>query len=265
MCKQKIENLLKSSDIERGLKLLKDIKNEEISESFSSLIQERVRELYFEGIIDNIQVNKGLSILKDFTPNITSLDISTCEIDELDVSQFISLISLNASYCYNLTNIIGLKKLKNLEFLNVKNSPSLLSLDVDELEDLPNVTGLRTNSGMHFGGNIEAMEEDWWEQLDFLFDELELDHLFGEIGIITISEEDFHDKTIADFRWSGPKSINVTTREKLGFWIGEDKLDEHFSQNSYIWPSDNESCLALFTNDWTFITSYTRHRDDIED
>ena len=109
------------------------------------------------------------------------------------------------------------------------------------------------------------MEEDWWDQLDYLFNELELDYLLGEIGIITISESDFHDNTIADFRWSGPKSINVTTREKIGLWIGEDNIDEHFSLNSYIWPSGDEATLALFTNDSTFITSFTKHRDNFMD
>lgn len=260
--KEKIENLLKSSNLDEGLKLLKEINNEEVTESFSSLIQERVRENYFEGISDMSQVDKGLTILKEFTPNITSLDMSLCEIDSLDVSEFINLISLDTSYCSNLTNIQGLEHLKNLENLNVINSPYLLNLDVYKLEDLYNVVGLRTNSGMHFGGNIEATEEDWWDHLDFLFDELELEHLFGDVGIITISEEDFHDKTIAHFRWSGPKSINVSTRDKLGVWIGDDKLDIHFSQNSYIWPSEEEVTLALFTSDWTFITSFTRHRDD---
>ncbi len=260
--KEKIENLLKSSNLDEGLKLLKEINNEEVTESFSSLIQERVRENYFEGISDMSQVDKGLSILKEFTPNITSLDMSLCEIDSLDVSEFINLISLDTSYCSNLTNIQGLEHLKNLENLNVINSPYLLNLDVYKLEDLYNVVGLRTNSGMHFGGNIEATEEDWWDHLDFLFDELELDHLFGDVGIITISEADFHDKTIAHFRWSGPKSIDVSTRDKLGVWIGDDKLDIHFSQNSYIWPSEEEVTLALFTSDWTFITSFTRHRDD---
>ncbi|MAR40181.1 MAG: hypothetical protein CMD22_05925 [Flavobacteriales bacterium] len=260
--KQKIENLLKSTNLDEGLKLLKDINNEAVIECFSSLIQERVRENYFEGISDMSQVAKGLAILKEFTPNLTSLDISLCELDSLDVSDFINLISLNASYCSNLTNIQGLENLKNLENLNVKNSPCLLNLDVYQLENLYEVVGLRTNAGMHFGGNIEAYEEDWWDHLDFLFDELELEHLFGDVGIITISEADFHDKTIADFRWSGPKSINVSTREKLGFWIGDDKLDIHFSEKSYIWPSAEEVTLALFTSDWTFITCFTRHRDD---
>ena len=64
---------------------------------------------------------------------------------------------------------------------------------------------------------------------------------------------------------SGPKSINVTTRKKLGFWIGDDKLDENFSKNSYIWPSENEAALALFTSDWTFITSFTKHKDNFMD
>ena len=265
MVKEKIRSLLKSSNIEQGLKLLQDVKNEELVEFFSSLIQERVREIYFEGTSDINLFNKGLSILKEFTPNIIDLDISSCEIKSFDISDFVSLKSLNASYCYNLTNIEGVEKLKNLETLNVVNTPSLHSLDVYELENIANVVGLRNKSGMHFGGNIEAMEEDWWDQLDYLFNELELDYLLGEIGIITISESDFHDNTIADFRWSGPKSINVTTREKIGLWIGEDNIDEHFSLNSYIWPSGDEATLALFTNDWTFITSFTKHRDNFMD
>ena len=262
MEKEKIRSLLKSSNIDQGLKLLQDVKNKELVEFFSSLIQERVRDIYFEGISDINLFNKGLSILKEFTPDISHLNISSCEIKSFDISDFVSLKSLNASYCYNLTNIEGLEKLKNLESLNVENSPSLHSLDVYELENLYEIVGLRTNAGMHFGGNIEAYEEDWWDHLDFLFDELELEHLFGDVGIITISEADFHENTIADFRWSGPKSINVSTREKLGFWIGDDKLDIHFSENSYIWPSTEEVTLALFTSDWTFITCFTRHRDD---
>ena len=120
--KEKIENLLKSSNLDEGLKLLKEINNEEVTESFSSLIQERVRENYFEGISDMSQVDKGLTILKEFTPNITSLDMSLCEMDSLDLSEFINLISLDTSYCSNLTNIQGLEHLKHLENLNVINS-----------------------------------------------------------------------------------------------------------------------------------------------
>ena len=98
--------------------------------------------------------------------------------------------------------------------------------------------------------------------IDYLFNELELDYLLGEIGIITISESDFHDNTIADFRWSGPKSINVTTREKIGLWIGEDNIDEHFSLDSYILVHQRMKQLLklLFTSDWTFITSFTKHK-----
>ena len=71
MYKEKIESLLKSSKIDQGLNLLRDVKNEELVEFFCSLIQERVRDIYFDGISDFSIFNKGLLILKEFTPNIT--------------------------------------------------------------------------------------------------------------------------------------------------------------------------------------------------
>ena len=124
------------------------------------------REYYFEEMYNNNdQVAKGLDILRSLTPNLNSLDISGCEIEYLDVSQFTKLKCLNASYNNCLRSIDGLEKLENLEELYVRSTPSLVNLDVSNLEDLPNIAGLRTEYGMHFGGNISVYEEDWWDIL----------------------------------------------------------------------------------------------------
>lgn len=265
MKKEEIEIVLKSNNPELAFEWLKNEEDLALLESFSLLIAKTVRKYYFEEMYNNNdQVAKGLDILRSLTPNLNSLDISGCEIEYLDVSQFTKLKYLNASYNNCLRSIDGLEKLENLEELYVRSTPSLVNLDVSNLEDLPNIAGLRTEYGMHFGGNISAYEEDWWDNLEYLFEELDLGHLFGSIGILTIDESDFEDGIISNFRWSGPKSIDITTCDKLAVWLGKNKLDIHFSKDSYIWPSDEEVTLALFTSDWTFITSFTKHRNDFD-
>lgn len=264
MKKEEIDIVLKSDNPEIAFDWLKNEEDLALIESFSVLISSAVREYYFDGISDISKITTGLEILYSLTPNLTHLDISGCEIELLDVSQFPKLKYLNASYNNCLRSIEGLDKLENLEELYVRSTPSLVNLDVSNLEDLPNIAGLRTEYGMHFGGNVAVYEEDWWDNLEYLFEELDLGHLFGSIGILTIDESDFEDGNISNFRWSGPKSIDITTCDKLAVWLGKNKLDIHFSQESYIWPSDEEVTLALFTSDWTFITSFTKHRDDFD-
>ena len=166
----KIKQILQSESYEAGFELLRTKNDPALNEELSDLIQSTVKERYFEQ--DN--VDEGLDLLRILCPTLTNLDLSGTDVEELDLTKFISLQKLNLSYCNELQTVKGLERLDKLTSLNCAFSSSLIDLDVYELELLPDVIGLRTKSGMHYGGNIQASEETWLEYLDEFFSDVEI-------------------------------------------------------------------------------------------
>ena len=258
----KIEQIINSDKLEAGIELLKTLNDPELTEALADLIQSTVKEKYFEPSYssDPPDVDEGLDLLRILSPNITSLDLSGSYVEELDLSKFISLQELNLSYCNELHTVKGLERLDKLTSLNCVSTSSLVDLDVYELELLPDVIGLRTKSGMHYGGNIQASEETWWDYLDEFLNDAE--EYCGVVTILCIDESDFYDEIFSRWRCSGPKSIDLSTRDKLGIWLNKERLESRFSEDSDIWPSQDEASVALFTSGWDFITSFKKHRND---
>jgi hypothetical protein len=252
----KITQILQSENYENGFELLKTINDPQLNEALADLIQSTVKERYFEQ--DN--VDEGLDILRILSPTLTSLDLSGSYVEELDLTKFISLQELNLSYCNELHTVKGLERLDKLTSLNCVSTSSLVDLDVYELDCLPDVIGLRTKYGMHYGGNIQASEETWWDYLDEFLNDAE--EYCGVVTILCIDESDFYDEIFSRWRCSGPKSIDLSTRDKLGIWLNKERLESRFSEDSDIWPSQDEASVALFTSGWDFITSFKKHRND---
>ena len=98
------------------------------------------------------------------------------------------------------------------------------------------------------------------EELDEFFDDAE--KYCEVVTILTIDESDFYDEIFSRWQCSGPKSIDLSTRDKLGIWLNKEKLECRFSEDSDIWPSQDEASVALFTSGWDFITSFKKHRND---
>ena len=167
----KVEQLLNSDTPEAGFELLKTINKSELNEALSDLIQSIVKEKYFTPYGRRpANYSEGLDLLRKWIPNLTSLDLSGTDIDELDLDKFINLQELNISYCGELHTVIGLEKLNKLTSLNCISTDSLLNLDVNKLKLLPNIIGLRDKNGICFGGNIQAREHTWWGYLDDFID-----------------------------------------------------------------------------------------------
>ena len=252
----KITQILQSENYENGFELLKTINDPQLNEALADLIQSTVKERYFEQ--DN--VDEGLDIFRILSPTLTSLDLSGSYVEELDLTKFISLQELNLSYCNELHTVKGLERLDKLTSLNCAFSSSLIDLDVYELELLPTVIGLRTKSGMHYGGNIQASEETWLEYLDEFLDDFE--KYCGGVTILTIDESDFYDDKFSNYQFSGSKYIDLSTRDKLRIWLDKEQMETIFASDSFVWPSDGEASVALFTSGWNFITSFKKHRND---
>jgi len=251
---EKIKQLLQSENYEAGFEFLKTKNDPALNDALADSIQKTVQERYFD------KVDEGLDLLRILYPNLTSLDLSCSYIKELDLSKFISLQELDLSFCDSLHTIIGLEKLDKLTSLNCSFSSSLIALDIHELELLPDVIGLRTKYGMHYGGNIQASEETWLDYLDDFLDDA--DEYCEVVTILTIDETDFYVENFSNYLFSGPKSIDLSTRDKLGIWLTGERLESRFSEDSDIWPSDDEASVALFTSGWDFIASLKKHRND---
>ena len=61
---------------------------------------------------------------------------------------------------------------------------------------------------------------------------------------------------------SGPKYIDLSTRDKLRTWLDKEQIETLFASDSFVWPSEGEASVALFTSGWDFITSFKKHRND---
>ena len=253
----KIEQLLQSENYENAFMLLKTINDPQLNEALAGLIQNTIKEKYFE---IGATAFEGLELLRILSPNLTSLDLSGSSDEELDLSNFFNLQKLDLSFCTELHTVIGLEKLDKLTSIDLRWAYSLIDLDVYELDCLPDVIGLRTKYGMHYGGNIQASEETWWDYLDEFLNDAE--EYCGVVTILCIDESDFYDEIFSRWQCSGPKSIDLSTRDKLGIWLNKERLESRFSEDSDIWPSQDEASVALFTNHWDFIASFKKHRNN---
>ena len=264
----KITQILQSENCEAGFELLRTKNDPALNEALSDLIQSRVRSKYFEEVSDQKEVDKGLEILTDLLPNLTSLDLSDCSMKNLDVSKFKNIITLNLSNCDSLENIDGLYGLKSLSSptltsppaLDLKNSPLLTNLDVEKIKSLPNldfemdVVGLRDNNGLllnHFG------DSDWeyWHEAfeEFLKQEFEralspTDEFFGNVLILWLHEDEFWDYNFgrAQKPAAGHKASDVDSLELL---IGEEEKNKLglFFDPPKTFPAKDEVLLLLYT------------------
>ena len=254
----KIEQILQSENYEAGFELLRTKNDPALNESLSDLIQSTVRSKYFEDVSDQKEVDKGLEILTDLLPNLTSLDLSDCSMKNLDVSKFKNIITLNLSNCDSLENIDGLYGLKSLSSLDLKNSHLLTNLDVEKIKSLPHldfemdVVGLRDNNGLllnHFGDS----DSEYWQEAfdDFLKQEFEralspTDEFFGNVLILWLHEDEFWDydfgssiKPASGYKASDVDSLNLSEEEK-------NKLGLCF-EPPQTFPTNDEVLVLLYT------------------
>ncbi|SVD63409.1 uncharacterized protein METZ01_LOCUS416263, partial [marine metagenome] len=219
--------------------------------------QSTVKEKYFEPSysLDPPGVGEGLDLLRSLIPNLTSLDLSGSYIEELDLEKFINLQELNISYCDELHTVTGLEKLDKLTSLNC--SFTSINLDVDKLELIPDIIGLRNKYGMYFGGNVQEKEEIWWEYLDeFLDNEFQQilenndenveDYLGSNIDVV-IEESDFYEVSFESNRYFFKPLEDYLSKEKMECLPNVAK---------------DEVAVFLFHDGWDFITSFTRHHND---
>ena len=257
----KIEQILQSENCEAGFELLRTKNDPALNEALSDLIQSTVRSKYFEEVSDQKEVDKGLEILNDLLPNLTSLDMSCCYMEKLDISTFTNLTSLDLSYCDCLENVDGMDNLENLTDLNLRNTSSLKNLDVDLLSSLDNVTGLRDLFGMVVD---EYDLEFWWESLDEYLVNLHegsfgpISDQLGQIIVLTISEEEFYDQNFSNCR----PLINITpdSLNKLQSWLSKEQIN---NLDTSMFPSANQISVFLFSiNGYDLIASFIKNKDD---
>ena len=260
----KIEQILQSENCEAGFELLKTKNNPALNEELSDLIQSRVRSKYFEDVSDQKEVDKGLEILEVLFPNLTSLDLSCCYMEKVDISKFTNLTSLDLSYCDCLENVDGIDKLKQLTDLNLINTPSLINMDVEKLKDLPNIVGLRDEIGLITETNLD----DWYDTLDeFLDNDFRnergiSDGYFGKFIFLYISEDDFYNQNYNSFNicpavWKASRGTPAEFEDSLSGIISK-KAMEYELKNS---PSKDEIVVLLYTEYCQAITSYIKKSD----
>ena len=270
----KIEQILQSENCEAGFELLRTKNDPALNEALSDLIQSTVKSKYFEEVSDKKEVDKGLEILAVLLPNLTSLDMSCCYMEKVDISKFTNLTSLDLSYCDFLENVDGIDELKNLTSLDLKNSPLLTNLDVEKIKTLPNldfkmdVVGLRDEIGLI----LPKVETGY---LDVCFDTLDefldndfrnesgvSDGYFGKFIFLYISEDDFYNENYNSFNicpavWKASRGTPAEFEDSLSGIISK-KAMEYELMNS---PSKDEIVVLLYTDNWQAITSYSKKSD----
>ena len=213
----KISQILQSENFEAGFELLKTLNDPELTETLADLIQSVVRSKYFEEVSDQKELDKGLEILNDLLPNLTSLDMSYCYMEKVDISKFKNITTLSLSNCDSLGNIDGLYELKSLTSLDLKNSHLLINLDVEKIKSLPNldfemdVVGLRDEIGLvgsqvNMDGWGDTLQE--WLSDDFYI-QIGMDKTgyFGKIIFLFMDEASFLNGDFgygsSGWNWSG--------------------------------------------------------------
>ena len=113
---------------------------------------------------DEEKLQKGLKVLHELIPNIKSIKINYLDsVDEIDISDFKNLTSLDLSHNECLNNIIGIEKLKKLTYLNLRCSPELISPNIQNIKNIKEVYGLRDEMGLITGNQIDT--EHWGDTL----------------------------------------------------------------------------------------------------
>lgn len=283
----KIEQILQSENYEAGFELLRTKNDPALNESLSDLIQSTVRSKYFEDVSDQKEVDKGLEILTDLLPNLTSLDLSDCSMKNLDVSKFKNITTLNLSNCDSLENIDGLYELKSLSSptltsppaLDLKNSPLLTNLDVEKIKSLPNldfemdVVGLRDEIGL-VGSQVNM--DDWGDTLqewlsDDFYDQIGMDKTgyFGKIILLRMYEPDFWDGKFS-YLWSGKYIANWENsrgtpnefKKAMKGYLNDAAIKEELKNA----PSKDQVTVLLYNFSNQYLHSFTTHSEyfDIE-
>ena len=262
----KIEQILQSENCEAGFELLRTKNDPALNEELSDLIQSRVRSKYFEEVSDQKEVDNGLEILAVLLPNLTSLDMSFCYMEKVDISKFTNLTSLDLSYCDCLKNVDGLDNLKQLTDLNLINTPSLINLDVEKLKDLLNVVGLRDEIGLITETNLD----NWYDTLDeFLDNDFDFqkgmleDGYFGKFIILFIDESDFNDNQYNNIKgpvtasWRAGRGTPKEFKEALTGKISKEAIEYELKNP----PANDEVVVLLYTDYCQAITSYIKKSD----
>jgi len=273
----KIEQILQSENCEAGFELLRTKNDSALNEALSDLIQSTVISKYFEEVSDQKEVNKGLKILTDLLPNLTSLDLSCCYMEKIDISKFTNLTSLDLSYCDFLENVDGIDELKNLTSLDLKNSPLLTNLDVEKIKSLPNldfdtdVVGLRDEIGLILPKVETGYFDEWYDTMDeFLDNDFDFqkgmsgDGYFGKFILLLIDESDFYDQNYnfqgpVTARWRAGRGTPDEFKDALGGWLTPKGMDYEI-ENA---PTEDEVVILLYTlgMPMSAITSYSKKSD----
>ena len=82
---EKITKLLKSSNPESGLEILKTLQNQELNDKLEDEIYSYIYDYYFDGYneLEDEEIQKGLKTLYDLLPNIKSITINHQQINEV--------------------------------------------------------------------------------------------------------------------------------------------------------------------------------------
>ena len=260
--KSKIEQLLQSENCEAGFELLKTKNDPALNEALSDLIQSTVRSKYFEEVSDQKEVDKGLEILNDLLPNLTSLDMSYSYTEELDISNFKKLEILNLSHSECLGNVKGLDKLDNLTSIDITGTP--LYPEDFEIEK-KKITGDKDLYGMYVD---EYDYESWWEALDEWLDSFsykDKDNL-GTVFFIYITDSDFKEQ---EFNWQTLTTILDGDFSKLRTWLGRsDKIDKLDFFGDGVKDVINKDCLTVCLLNcgptYDVIASFSVYKENLE-
>jgi len=256
----KIEQILQSENYEAGFELLRTKNDPALNEALSALIQSTVRSKYFEEVSNQKEIDKGLEILNDLLPNLTSLEVSYSYAEELDISKFKKLEILNLSHSECLGNVKGLDKLDKLTSIDITGTP-LYPEDFEIGKKSLKITG---NKDLH--GMIIEDEDDyhsWWEVLDGWLDSFrykDKDNL-GTVFFIYITDFDFQEQ---DFNWQTLTTILDGDFSKLSIWLERsDKIDKLNFKDAI-----NKDCLTVcllnFGVTYDVIASFSVYKENLE-
>lgn len=194
--KEKIINLLNSSDYKNGFELLHSINDKKLNDELSDIISSTIKIHYLDDDGEN-KIEEGLKILAELTPDIKSLDLngdgSFKSVKKIDVSYFKELTHLNLNCQYFLEGINGIEKLKNLIHLDLRCTNRLINLDIEKLKNIKEIFGLRDKYGIW---NSDNTDWDYWNDniIRIIEDNLytkDNKEAFGHIALFNMSEYDY--------------------------------------------------------------------------
>jgi hypothetical protein len=118
---------------------------------------------------------------------------------------------------------------------------------------------------------ISENQEFWFEALeDFLVEviedmDLEPEDYVGHLFVAVIDEEAVEEQEVNNIRLKS--KVKFENLDKLEIWIGSKEVDLWETDYAKLEQDEKDSRIevALYTSDWSFLTSFITNEEDVED